>query len=314
MMTLGLIRANGLIGRNELLNRKKKMEINNKIKFLVFGSEGMAGNTIATYLFEQGHNVTGFSRFGSKKIQSINGDVTDKALVEKVIKEGNYDTIINCIGILNQFAEENHEMAVYLNAYFPHLLVSLTKNTNTQIIQMSTDCVFSGKKGGYTETDLPDGETFYDRTKALGEINDDKNLTLRNSIVGPDSKENGIGLLNWFMKQEGTIKGYTNAMWTGLTTLELAKVMEKAAIKKSSGLINMVHKESISKYNLLKLFNKYLRNNSLNIEPFEGFVADKSLVRTNFNLKYEVPDYETMVSEMADWIQTHKSNYPHYKL
>lgn len=313
MMNLGLRRTNGLIGRIELF-KYEKMNINIKIKFLIFGSEGMAGDTIATYLIEQGHSVTGFSRNSSKKIQSINGDVTNKALVEKVIKEGNYDTIINCIGMLNQFAEENHEMAVYLNSYFPHLLVSLTKSTNTQIIQMSTDCVFSGKKGGYTEMDFPDGETFYDRTKALGEINDDKNLTLRNSIVGPDIKENGIGLFNWFMKQEGTIKGYTNAMWTGLTTLELAKIMEKAAIKKSSGLINMVHKESISKHNLLRLFNKYLHNNSLTIEPFAGFVTDKSLVRTNFNLEYEVPDYETMISEMADWIYSHKSNYPHYKL
>ena len=292
----------------------KLMSINNAIKFLVFGSEGMAGNIITTYLIEQGHDVTGFSRGKSDTYSSIKGDVTDRELVERVVKEGGYDTIINCIGILNQFAEENHEQAVYLNSYFPHLLVSLTKSTNTQIIHMSTDCVFSGKKGSYVETDFPDGETFYDRTKALGEINDDKNLTLRNSIVGPDIKENGIGLLNWFMKQDVSIKGYTNAMWTGLTTLELAKIIEIAAINKNSGLVNMVHKGSISKFDLLKLFNKYLRDNSVIIEPFEGFVADKSLVRTNFNLKYEVPDYEIMISEMADWIKKHKSIYPHYKL
>ena len=290
------------------------MNRNHAIKFLIFGSEGMAGNTITRYLTEKGHDVTGFSRSNVVTYDSIKGDVTDRDLVERVVKEGGYDTIVNCIGILNQFAEENHEEAVYLNSYFPHLLVSLTKNINTQIIHMSTDCVFSGKSGGYTENDFPDGETFYDRTKALGEINDDKNLTLRNSILGPDIKENGIGLLNWFLKQEGTIKGYTNAMWTGLTTLELAKIMEKAAINKTSGLVNMVYKDSISKFNLLNLFNKYLRENSVKIEPFEGFIADKSLVRTNFNLKYEVPDYETMIAEMADWIKKHKSIYPHYKL
>lgn len=290
------------------------MALDKKNRFLIFGSEGMAGKTIATYLNEQGHDVTGFSRNVSKNIQYIIGDVTNKELVEKVIKEGEYDTIINCIGILNDFAEENHEKAVYLNSYFPHLLVSLTKNSTTQIIHMSTDCVFSGKKGGYVETDFPDGETFYDRTKALGEINDNKNLTLRNSIIGPDVKESGIGLFNWFMKQEGTIKGYTNAKWTGLTTLELAKIMEKAALEKTSGLINMVHNKAISKYDLLKLFNKHLRLNSLTIEPFEGFVVDKSLVRTNFNIEYIVPDYETMISEMADWIIKHKDQYPHYKI
>lgn len=290
------------------------MEAKTKLKFLIFGSEGMAGNLITQYLIEKGHDVTGFSRSGTKKYKSIKGDVLNKPLVEKVINEGCYDTIINCIGILNRFADENLDLAVYLNSYFPHLLVSLTKNTNTQVIQMSTDCVFSGKKGGYTEQDFPDGETIYDRTKAMGEINDDKNLTLRNSIIGPDINENGIGLFNWFMKQSGQINGFTNAKWTGLTTLELAKIMEYAAINKSSGLINMVHNKTISKFNLLLLFNKYFRNNSLTIEPFEGFVCDKSLVRTNFTLDYLVPNYEKMIAEMAEWVITHQSNFPHYKL
>ena len=82
---------------------------------------------------------------------------------------------------------------------------------------------FSGEKGNYLESDFPDGKTFYDRTKALGELNDDKNITLRNSIVGPDIKASGIGLLSWFMKQSGTINGFTKAMWTGQTTVQLAK-------------------------------------------------------------------------------------------
>ncbi len=289
------------------------MILNRNNRFLIFGSEGMAGFTIATYLREQGYHVSGFSRYKSKREYDIQGDATNKGLVEKVIKEGNYDTIINCIGLLNDFAEKNHEMAVYLNSYFPHLLVSLTKNTATQIIHMSTDCVFSGKKGGYNETDFPDGETFYDRTKALGEINDKKNLTLRNSIIGPDTKEGGIGLFNWFMKQNGSVKGFTNAKWTGLTTLELAKIMEKAALEKSFGLVNMVNNKPISKFDLLHLFNKYMRNNSIVIKPFEGFITDKSLVRTNFNLDYIVPDYEIMIAEMADWIKKHKEYYPHYK-
>lgn len=290
------------------------MILNRNNKFLIFGSEGMAGFTIATYLREQGYHVTGFSRYKSKREYDIQGDVTNKGLVEKVIKEGNYDTIINCIGLLNDFAEKNHEMAVYLNSYFPHLLVSLTNNVATQIIHMSTDCVFSGKRGGYSETDFPDGETFYDRTKALGEINDKKNLTLRNSIIGPDTNEGGIGLFNWFMKQNGSVKGFTNAKWSGLTTLELAKIMEIAALEKSFGLVNMVNNKPITKFDLLQLFNKYMRNNSIVIKPFEGFIVDKSLVRTNFNLDYIVPDYEIMIAEMSDWIKKHKEYYPHYKL
>ncbi len=99
-----------------------------------------------------------------------------------------------------------------------------------------------------------------------------------------------------------------------LTTLELAKAMEQAAKKRASGLYNMVYSEPISKYDLLKLFNKYMRNNELNIEPFDGFVADKSLKRTRFDFDYTVPDYETMVSQMAESVMNHKKYYPHYSL
>ena len=284
------------------------------MKFLVLGAAGMAGHTISTYLSEKGHDVIGFDRVKSQHCEFVVGDARNIEFIRGIINQGRFDSVINCIGILNQFADQNRELAVFLNSYFPHFLVEVTKNMNTQIIHMSTDCVVSGKKGSYTESDFRDGETFYDRTKALGELENEKNITLRNSIVGPDMNENGIGLFNWFMKQKGTIKGYTKAMWTGLTTLELAKAMEQAAKKRASGLYNMVYSEPISKYDLLKLFNKYMRNNELNIEPFDGFVADKSLKRTRFDFDYTVPDYETMVSEMAEWIMNHKDYYPHYNL
>ncbi len=283
------------------------------MKFLVFGAGGMAGHTISTYLQEQGHDVLGFDRTKVLHCKSIVGDARDLIGIRKIIIDGKFDSVINCIGILNQFAEQNKELAVFLNSYFPHFLADVTKNTDTQVIHMSTDCVFSGKKGNYTEDDFRDGETFYDRTKALGELVDNKNITMRNSIVGPDLNKNGIGLFNWFMKQIGTIKGYTKAMWTGLTTLQLAKAMEYAANTKASGLYNMVYKEPISKYDLLVLFNKYM-NNELVIEPYDNFVADKSLKRTRFELDYIIPDYEKMVSDMAEWIRGHKQYYPHYNL
>ena len=284
------------------------------MKFLVLGAAGMAGHTISTYLSEKGHDVIGFDRVKGQHSKFVVGDARNVEFIRGIITQGRFDSVINCIGILNQFAEENRELAVFLNSYLPHFLAEITKDMETQIIHMSTDCVFSGKRGGYTESDLRDGETFYDRTKALGELEDEKNITLRNSIVGPDMNENGIGLFNWFMKQNRTIKGYTRAMWTGLTTLELAKTMEQAAKKRASGLYNMVYSEPISKYDLLKLFNKYMRNDELNVEPFDGFVADKSLKRTRFDFDYTVPDYETMVSEMAEWIMNHKNYYPHYNL
>lgn len=284
------------------------------MRFLILGCNGMAGHTISLYLKEQGHYVFGFDRKKSKFIDSIAGDARDIDVLEKLILEGNYDTVINCIGILNQAAEDNKALATFLNSYFPHFLADITQNTNIQVIHMSTDCVFSGKKGEYTEKDFRDGEAFYDRSKALGELDDDKNITLRNSIVGPDINPNGIGLMNWFMKQVGPINGYTKAMWTGQTTLQLAKTMEYAAKTKAHGLVNTVPNNSISKYDLLKLFNKYLRNGSITINPVDGINADKSLKRTNFDMDYIIPDYETMVKELAEWIYKHKDMYPHYNL
>ncbi len=278
----------------------------------------MAGHTISLYLQEQGHEVYGFDLQESKLIKSFAGNAFDTETIAKVIKEGNYDTVVNCIGVLNQFAENNHALAAFLNGYFPHFLAKITESTDTQVIHMTTDCVFSGKKGCYTEHDLRDGETFYDRSKALGELDDNKNLSLRNSIVGADINPNGIGLLNWFMNstkgETPVLDGYTKAMWTGQSTYQLAKTMDAAAKERAHGLINAVPDTSISKYELLKLFNKYLRGGRVQVNPVEGVNADKSLKRTNWEFNYKIPDYEQMIAEMAEWIYKHKDLYPHYNL
>ena len=284
------------------------------MKFLIMGCNGMAGHTISLYLKEQGHQVFGFDRRESAYIPSVAGDAQDIEGLRKLVGKGEYDSVINCIGILNQYAEQNKALATYLNSYLPHLLADMTSGTETQVIHMSTDCVFSGKRGEYTEADLRDGETFYDRSKALGELEDGKNITLRNSIVGPDINPNGIGLLNWFMQQQGPIKGFTKAMWTGQTTLQLAKTMEVAAAEKAHGLYNTVPDHSISKYDLLQLFNHHMRGDAVQIQPVEGIVADKSLKRTRFEFAYRIPDYEIMVAELADWMRAHRDMYPHYHL
>ena len=275
----------------------------------------MAGHIISLYLIEHGHDVTGYARTKSAFVPTIIGDASDTGLLKGVLAAGKYDAVINAIGLLNQFAENNHSAAALLNGFLPHFLADVTDGTLTQVIHMSTDCVFSGKNGKYTEASFPDGLTFYDRSKAMGELNDGKNLTLRNSIVGPDIKASGIGLLNWFMQQPGpNVNGFIGAIWTGQTTLQLAKTIEEAAKQRANGLINAVPSESITKYELLKLFNKHLRGNKLVINPVDGVTADKSLIRTNFEFNYKIPDYETMVSEMADWMRAHRSLYPHYDI
>ena len=233
-------------------------------------------------------------------------------LIKDLVGKNKFDTVINCIGILNQFAEKNKAVAVYLNSFFPHYLAQLTEGTDTQVIHMSTDCVFSGNRGHYKEDDLRDGTTFYDRSKALGEIENEKDLTLRQSIVGPDINPKGIGLLNWFLQQHGEVSGYTGAMWTGQTTLQLAKTMETAAKEKVHGLYNMVPDTSISKYGLLLLFNQYIRKEKITVIPSDKITADKSLERTRWDFTYAIPDYEIMVSELSEWMKDHRSLYPHY--
>ena len=286
------------------------------MKFLVLGCNGMAGHMISLYLKERGHEVLGFALTKSNLVESVAGDARDAVFVKELVGVNRFNSIINCIGLLNQFAENNHSGAVYLNSYFPHYLAELTEGTETQIIHMSTDCVFSGKRGQYTEDELKDGETFYDRSKALGELEDEKNITLRSSIVGPDIKHNGIGLLNWFMQQETEVYGYIGALWTGQTTLQLAKTMEAAAKEKAHGLYNMVPDTSISKCDLLKLFNKFLRkeDNKISILPVDKMTVDKSLKRTRWDFGYKIPDYEVMISELGDWMRAHKKLYPHYNL
>jgi len=252
------------------------------MKFLVLGATGMAGHTISLYLHEKEHDVTAFSTSSFPFCKNINRDAMDKAFVISMLQEASYDVVINCIGILNEACDKEPSRAVYLNSYLPHLIADTLKDTNTKLIHMSTDCVFSGKSGPYSEKSFRDGETFYDRTKALGEVEDDKNLTFRNS----------------------TINGYTKAIWTGVTTLTLAKAMERAAIEGLTGIYNLVNNKSISKFDLLKLFNQHMKADAVNI--------DKSLVNNRKDFSFEVPDYEQMVIEMKEWIDTHKELYHYY--
>lgn len=274
----------------------------------------MAGHVISLYLKERGHNVIGLARKKYGLVETIVCDVRNLSEVESIILEGKYDFVINCVGILNEYAERDISNAIFINSYFPHFLAKITQNIKTKIIQISTDCVFSGRKGSYKDTDVPDGESIYDRTKALGELIDEKNITFRNSIIGPDINVNGIGLLNWFMKQKNDVQGYSGAIWTGVTTLQLAKTIEEVSTKNIFGLFNLVRENSISKYELLLLFNKYIKRNKQQVNKVLGIVCDKSLVSSKTDFCKSIPDYEQMIYELSEWMIEHKDLYPHYDL
>lgn len=285
------------------------------MRFLVLGASGMAGHAISIYLKEQGHCVVGFSRRGVPFLdEQVVGDARDVTLLEETVAEGEFDAVVNCVGVLNRFAERDPEGAAYLNGELPHVLARICEGTHARVFHMSTDCVFAGNTGPYTEDSVPDGATVYDRTKAVGELRDGRNLTIRCSIVGPDTHPDGIGLLNWFMAQEGPVRGYTGAIWTGLTTLELAKAMEVAAREGAHGLVNMVPPEPISKHDLLRLFNEHLRGGKIEIAPDDSVQLDKTLVRTDFGCSFRPKGYAEQVVEMAEWVRAHADLYPHYEI
>ena len=282
------------------------------MKILVLGASGMAGHIIALYFKERSYDVTGFTRRPIPYCKNIIGDAMKPEDVKIAIFSDNFDVVINAIGVLNQNAEDHKSMAVMLNGYLPHFIADTLRESKTKLIHMSTDCVFAGNTGPYYEDSFPDGMIFYDRSKAIGEVNDDKNHTFRNSIIGPDINEKGIGLFNWFMKQEDSINGFTGAIWTGVTTLTLAKAMEEAVKQNLTGLYNLVNNESISKFDLCILFNKYFRNGRIIINPSDKLQLDKSLRHRRTDFSFVVPSYEQQIKEMADWVNTHKEFYPHY--
>lgn len=296
-----------MLGMNFALGKRV-----DNMKFLILGGTGMAGHTIALYLQERGHDVTTLSKNHFPYCKGIIGNALDSEHLAQTIEDTQYDIIVNCIGLLNQDCDKSPSKAILLNSYLPHYIAEIAKSKKCKIIHMSTDCVFSGKTGPYHEGSFRDGESFYDRTKALGELDDSKNLTFRNSIVGPDMKEEGIGLFNWFMKQNGVIHGYTNAIWTGVTTITLAKAIETVAVENLSGIYNLVNNQSISKFDLLRLFNKHFRNNEIKINPDHSVNIDKTLVNNRKDFSFIVPTYEEMIIEMKEWIYEHKYLYKHY--
>ena len=159
-------------------------------KIIVLGSNGMAGHIVTLGLRTeiQKYDVIAVARTNSPAKPNILLDMTDFDALANLIKTSKADIIINCIGLLNKNAEDKIDQAILLNSYFPHFLETITKNTTTKVIHISTDCVFSGNKGGYRENDIKNGIGFYAQSKALGEIVNQKDLTIRTSIIGPGLK------------------------------------------------------------------------------------------------------------------------------
>jgi dTDP-4-dehydrorhamnose reductase len=277
-------------------------------KILILGADGMAGHMIKAYLEEKKYEIYTTTRGENAGKNSHFDVVEDFHALENIISKIKPNFVINCIGVLNKFAEENKAAAVLINSFLPQYIDSISEKYNFRLVHISTDCVFSGIKGDYVETDLADAASFYGKTKALGEINNQRNLTFRTSIVGPDINPNGIGLFNWFMQQEGEIKGFSKVIWTGVTTLQLAKAIEKSFNLNISGLYHLVNNQKINKYDLLNLFKQHIKKDIV-IAKDDTYASDKSLISTRTDFDLEIPSYEEMVKEMCEWTNNHSEIY-----
>ena len=273
----------------------------------------MLGHQVVNYFLKfDDYNIVDIAFRSKLREKTVIADVTDKTTFEKIVTELNPDFIVNCIGILIH-GSHNVENAIYLNAYLPHHLKKISKNIDAKLIHISTDCVFSGDKGSYIESDTKDGKGIYSQTKSLGEIEDDANLTLRTSIIGPELKINGEGLFHWFMNQQGEISGFTKTIWSGVTTIELAKTIKWSIDNSITGLYHVTNNSSISKYELLKLFQKYTKKN-IDIKLVDGKNVDKSFIDTRLLMNNKVLSYDQMIFDMVSLIAINRSLYSQYRV
>ncbi|CAH0118473.1 MULTISPECIES: SDR family oxidoreductase [unclassified Paenibacillus] len=274
------------------------------MKLLVLGGNGMAGHMLVGYFRAAGRHSVFYTTRDETDDSGLLFDAEDPSMVEALVRTVRPDVIVNAIGILNEAAKRNPVAAYAVNGLLPHRLASAADSVGARLIHISTDCVFRGDRGGYAETDAPDGITVYARTKALGEVNASRHLTVRTSIVGPEVRSHCIGLLHWFLRQQGNVRGYRQVLWNGVTTLELAKAIEHWIDCPVNGLVHLVAPERISKLELLRLFQRSFDKNDVEIVPDDEIAVDRTLAVTRSDLDYSVPPYEEMIRELAQWMRS----------
>lgn len=266
------------------------------MRVVVFGSRGMAGHIVSRYLKEQGHYVITVARTDADLLIDVENDDL------RWLTQLNADFVVNCIGLLVKDSQERPDRAIFLNSYFPHKLEQILKNTHTRLIHISTDCVFNGETGYYKENDVPNETNFYGRSKALGEVINDKDVTFRTSIIGHELK-NGTGLLNWFLNEKGSIFGWDNAWWNGITTLKLAECIDQH-IKNpvATGLYHLVSNENkINKYELLCLINDIYKLGKKIQHSSGPKNVNKILVNTRSDANFFIESYPSQIWSMKQY-------------
>lgn len=283
------------------------------MKVLVLGATGMLGNAMFRILSESAElSVYGTARSESarcrfpSKLSSrivVGTDVENNDSLTKVFAVVRPDVVINCVGLVKQLADANDPLqAIPINSLLPHRLAVLCQAIGARLVHISTDCVFSGHKGSYLETDFPDAYDLYGRSKLLGEVDYPHAVTLRTSIIGHELSGNR-SLVNWFLSQQGSVKGFTRAIFSGLPTVELSTVVRDVVLPRKNlcGLYH-VSAKPINKFDLLQMIAKIYGKN-IEINPSEEVVIDRSLNSDRFKeaTGYTPPDWPILIQHMYEF-------------
>jgi len=281
------------------------------LRLLILGGSGMLGHQLWRGLHAQHDTWVTLRRpvadfevhnlFDEAKAIQFD-DITDDTALERALGQAKPEAVINCVGLIKQRDEASDEaLTLRVNAEFPHRLAKRCGEAGARLIHFSTDCIFAGTKGNYTESDPSDAADLYGQSKHQGEVADAHSVTLRTSVIGHELATN-LALLDWFLSQRGqAIKGFTKAIYSGFTTLEMARIADRILTQHTdlSGVWH-VASEPISKFGLLELCREKLGWEGV-IEPNDEFVCDRSLNADRFNAAtgYTPPSWEAMIGELA---------------
>lgn len=283
------------------------------MKVLVVGVSGMLGHVVFRHLSQDPElEVWGSARragvlrhFDGELRENIRVgvDVLDTDALIALLADVQPDVVVNCVGLIKQLGTSSDPLvALPINAMLPHRLAHLANMRGARLIHISTDCVFSGSKGGYTEEDPSDATDLYGISKYIGEVDYPNSITLRTSIIGPEL-ERATGLIGWFLGQEGTIKGFTRAIFSGLPTCELASVIRTHVLPRPElrGVYHVAAKP-ISKYDLLSLTAEHY-GKDITINPDDAMAIDRSLNGSRFSKKtgYTAPEWPILIQQMRDF-------------
>ena len=290
-------------------------------KIGILGTTGMLGSTLARYLTPLVDEVVEINRSGTSIVNGnkvLTFDVVQGQLIREYLDSEQFDLVVNAVGLIKQLINEGNQedtkIAYLINSDLPRELNAYAKHSSTPIIQIGTDCVYSGLAGNYSEDSEFDCNDLYGLSKVSGELESKSMMTIRCSIIGHEVKSS-VSLMDWFLSQPAStsVNGYTNHIWNGVTTLTFARVVHGVISKNtySPGTIHLVPKDQVSKFELLKILAEVYRRNDIEISEFEAEIGVNRTLATLFPHKNEqlwlnagytqVPSIVELIQEYAEW-------------